>query len=207
MQATTLTSRTVVLSGALFQLFAPRAPAAAQRATADGPVDRLPVSVSLPLVIGWAESAPHPGFGFSGVTVSAHVSPTANAGISVRHWYGYVSREPCGLTRSECAIGQQTTSLALLAHGEVYPLHEGLFFVRVAAGISWIREQHAADSVIHESRSWPLTVLTATGWDIRVRGHFFATPLVEVLFTSRAEPALRTSPRWITFAGVAVTIR
>src|SRR2546423_630048 len=99
-----------------------------------GPVDRLPVSVSLPLVIGWAESAPHPGFGFSGVTVSAHVSPTANAGISVRHWYGYVSREPCGLTRSECAIGQQTTSLALLAHGEVYPLHEGLFFVRVAAG-------------------------------------------------------------------------
>ena len=57
------------------------------------------------------------------------------------------------------------------------------------------------------SRSWPLTVLTATGWDIRVKGHFFATPLVEVLFTSRAEPALRTSPRWITFAGVAVTIR
>src|SRR5256885_12490685 len=136
MQATTLTSRTVVLSGALFQLFAPRAPAAAQRATADRPVDRLPVSVSLPLVIGWAESAPHPGFGFSGVTVSAHVSPTANAGISVRHWYGYVSRERCGLTRSECAIGQQTTSLALLAHGEVYPLHEGLFFVRVAAGIN-----------------------------------------------------------------------
>ena len=195
------------MSGVLFQLFAPSAPASAQKATADGPVDRLPVSTSLPLVIGWAESAPHPGFGFSGVTLSARVSPTANAGISVRHWYGYVSRESCGLNRSECAIEQQTTSLALLAHGEFYPLHDGLFFVRVAAGVSWLREQHAADSLIHESRSWPLTILTAAGWDIRVKGHFFATPLVEVLATSRTEPAPRTSPRWITFAGVAVTMR
>src|SRR2546430_11022175 len=156
MRATTFTSRTVVLSGALFQLFAPRAPAA-QRTTADSPMDRLPVSVSLPLVIGWAESAPHPGFGFSGVTVSAHVSPTANAGISVRHWYGYVSREPCGLTRSECAIGQQTTSLALLAHGEFYPLHGGLFFVRVAAGVSGVPEQNAPHTAIPETPTWPLT--------------------------------------------------
>src|SRR2546421_12821950 len=112
MQATPLPSRTVVLSGALFQLFAPRAPAAAQRATAAGPVDRLPVSVSLPLVIGWAESAPHPGFGFSGVTVSAHVSPTANAGISVRPWDGYARRQPAGPTPTECATEHTPASLA-----------------------------------------------------------------------------------------------
>src|SRR2546430_16782364 len=165
MRATTFTSRTVVLSGALFQLFAPRAPAA-QRTTADSPMDRLPVSVSLPLVIGWAESAPHPGFGFSGVTVSAHVSPTANAGISVRHWYGYVSREPCGLTRSECAIGQQTTSLALLAHGEFYPLHGGLFFVRVAAGVSRRPGPNAPALGIYQSPSRAPTLLPATGWGI-----------------------------------------
>jgi hypothetical protein len=78
MEATTLTSRTAVLAVALFQLFGPNAPASAQRTASDVRVDRLPVSVSLPLVIGWAESAPHLGFGFSGVTLSAQVSPAAN---------------------------------------------------------------------------------------------------------------------------------
>ena len=207
MKATTLTTRTAVLAVALFQLFPPSARASAQRTASDVRADRLPVSVSLPLVVGWAALAPHLGFGFSGVTLSAQVSAAANAGVTVRQWYSYLSRESCGLNQSECALEQQTTSLALLAHVEFYPLHDALFFVRAAAGTSWLREQHAADSVIHESRSWPLTVLTAAGWDIRVKGHAFATPLVEVLATSRGEPALRTSPRWITFAGLAVTIR
>src|SRR5205823_772638 len=154
-----------------FQLFPPSARASAQRTASDVRADRLPVSVSLPFVVGWAALAPHLGFGFSGVTLSAQVSAAANAGVTVRQWYSYLSRESCGLNQSECALEQQTTSLALLAHVEFYPLHDALFFVRAAAGTSWLREQHAADSVIHESRSWPLTVLTAAGWDIRVKGH------------------------------------
>ena len=195
------------MAAALFQLLALSALVSAQQTSSDARGERLPVSVSLPLLVGWAESARYLAVGFSGVTLSTQLSPPLSAGLTVRGWYGSFGPESCTPTQKNCTIEHETTSLAFLAHLEFYPLHDRLFFVRAAAGISWLRDQQAVGTVIDESRSWPLTALAGAGWDLRVKDHVFATPLLEVLGTVRGEPVPRSSPGLIVFVGVALTIR
>ena len=190
----------------LLHLVASGAVASAQDTPRDSRLNRLPLSVSLPVFLAWAQGTRHLAL-TSGVTLSTQISASLAAGIALRSWYGNAGgQESCPLD-GDCFWEQETTALALLAHTELYPLTNRLLSFRAAAGISWLREREAVGSVIHESRSWPLTLLTAVGWDLRVREHLFVTPLVELLYTGRHEPADRTSPRWIAQAGVALTVR
>jgi hypothetical protein len=194
------------LAMVLFHFLASSAIASGQDVARDARLDRLPVSVSLPVFLAWAKGTRHPAVN-SGVTLSTQISASAAAGITLRSWYGNAgSQESCALD-GDCLWEQETTALAILAGAEIYPLPNRLLSLRAAAGISWLREREALGNVIHEARSWPLTLLTGVGWDLRVREHLFATPLLELLHTARHEPAPRTSPRWIVQAGMALTVR
>ncbi|PYU02208.1 MAG: hypothetical protein DMG34_16860 [Acidobacteria bacterium] len=190
----------------LFYTLASNASASAQDAAHDSRLDRLPVSVSLPVFLAWAKGTRHPAVN-SGVTLSTQVSALMAVGITLRSWYGNAGNQQSCALDGDCFWEHETTALAMLIGAESYPLPNRLLSVRAAAGISWLREREAVGSVIHEARSWPLTVLTGVGWDLRVRQHLYATPLVELLHTARREPAPRTSPRWIVQVGAALTVR
>jgi hypothetical protein len=198
-------TRPTSLATVLLHLLARSAGASAQDGPRDARLYRLPISVSLPVFVAWAEGARTMGV-TSGVSLSTHISAPLALGISFRGWSGQVSDQSCSLT-GDCTWQQQTLALSLLAHTEVYPLQGRLVFFRGAAGISWLREQEAQGSVIHESRVWPFTVCGAVGWDAHVTNHVFATPLLELLATTRGRVAPRTSPRWFVQAGVGLTVR
>ncbi|PYP55897.1 MAG: hypothetical protein DMD44_13750 [Gemmatimonadetes bacterium] len=179
--------------------------ASGQDSPRDARLDRLPVSVSLPVLVGWAEGSR--GLGLTtGVSLSVRTSATAAAGITIRSWLGDVGAQPCSLG-GDCFWQQETTGLAFLAHADLYPFRKRLLFFRAAGGISWLREREAQGTVIHEARSWPFTLLAAVGWDARLTNHVYATPLLELLATARHEPAPRSSPPWFVQTGVALTVR
>jgi len=190
----------------LVQVLAVSAIASAQDAPRDARRERLPISVSLPVFFAWARDVRTLGV-TSGVTLSTQVSAPLAAGISLRAWQGFESGRSCGIFDGDCFWQQETAALALLSHADFYPLRARLLFFRAALGISWLREQEVLGSTIHESRSWPLTVLTGVGWDLRIRQHLFVTPLIELLANARHEPAPRTSPKWFVQTGVALTVR
>ena len=193
------------LATVLLPFLASSAAASAQSGPRDARLDRLPLSVSLPVFVAWAEGIRAMGV-TSGVSLSTQISAPWALGISLRGWSGQVSGQSCSLS-GDCLWQQQTLALSLLAHTEIYPLQGRLLFFRGAAGISWLREQEAQGSVIHESRFWPFTMSGAVGWDVHVINHVFATPLLELLPTTRGPAAPRTSPQWFVQAGVGVTVR
>ena len=181
--------------------------ATAQQTSSDPRVDRLPVSVSFPVVLAWADEARNLVVGLSGVTLSTRISAPMTTGVTLRSWRGYDGPESCPFKRDACRLARETTALALVAHLEFYPSRNRLVFLRGGAGVSWLREQVALDSLIHESRSWPLTLLATVGWDFRLTEHVFATPLLEVIRTAGRERAPRTGAGWIVQAGAALTVR
>src|SRR5256886_16874610 len=86
--------------------------ASAQDSPRDARLDRLPVSVSLPVLVGWAEGSR--GLGLTtGVSLSVRTSATAAAGITIRPWLGDVGGQPC-CPGGGWLLQHETTGLAFL---------------------------------------------------------------------------------------------
>ncbi len=181
--------------------------ASAQQVGSDRRVDGLPVSFSVPLVLAWTDRFPRLAAGFSGLSLSTRVSPPVTTGLTLRVWNGYTGPESCTFRQTACFAEDETTVLAILAHLEFYPSPRRLIFIRGAAGVSWLREQEAVGNLIRDSRSWPFTMLAGLGWDLCLKRHLFATPLLEVLRTFLHDPAPASSARWMVQVGVALTVR
>src|SRR2546430_10661874 len=107
--------------------------ASAQDSPPDAGLDRLPVSVSLPVLVGWAEGSR--GLGLTtGVSLSVRTSATAAAGITIRSWLGDVGGQPCSLG-GDCFWQQGTTGLAFLGPPELDPFRQRLSFFPPTRGI------------------------------------------------------------------------
>jgi len=190
--------------GSSLCVLAVTSPALAQR---DGRSDKLPISVSVPIVVGWSDKIDGMGSGLSGLTLATPVSAAVSVGVTLREWNISLGPQPCTAVGRSCVVEEQTSARAALADIDVYPWHKPLVFMRGAIGVSWMREQSAFDDLIYESHSWPLTLLAGVGCDLRLHRHLFTTPLIEALWTARDGATSRTRATWLVFAGLALTLR
>jgi hypothetical protein len=175
-----------------------------QEPESDIRITELPVSISAPVFIYWdKDSRGNRGYSWGG-TVSALITKAINVGISIRASGSASGRK---IATDEWRLYEQTENMSYLIHANWYPSRKHLIFLRMAGGVSSVYEQDAVWSYIKESRSWPATLLTGVGWDLRIAHHFYITPLLEYIRIFHHEPSLRTTKHWLIKLGLGITIR
>ena len=146
-------------------------------------------------------------------TVSYWLSHRVALGVAVRPWSGTDYNPSCGVFEDTCLADEQTYAFPVFATLAAYPLKHRLLFLRVGAGLSYIREQELGELPqipyalgILERRSYRPTLIVGTGADLRIASWVSISPILELIGTSVGPDALNTTRPWLWSLGVGLTV-